>query len=339
MGDATMQLTGENGSTRGRTLRFVLVLAVALGIVALSTWMVGPRPKAPDTGFPDDPPPLAVPSGMEKTPLGRSAALLATGDLGGARAGFTDIVAADPDGVAGQVGLVLSRWRSTGPESVERDLNQLTLEYPESALAALHLGLVQTLLNQDREARVTLRNTIELGRTAQDATSLRMARLADDLLHPTAFGGVFPVLVQADDVADGDRPALRKLLAAVTADDLAAAAKVAGTLDRSNDAMARVAATAARFDKDDPDATVARLEAIAALPATPRPAADRARFLAALAELWGHGRKVADRGDGCAKLQPSTAAGIDPRTRRLAVPIEAELCSKVPSMHSPAPAG
>lgn len=325
MSDVRIHETTPPGeaSAGGRLLRIVAVLVLAGLVIALATWQVGPRPKAADSGFPKEPPPLVLPTGTAKdSSLGRAAALLATGNLGGARAGFTDVVADEPDGVAGQVGLVLARWRSTGPQSVERDLAQLTREYPDSALASLHLGLVQTLLGEQRAARATLRDALQLGRDAGDPTSLRMARLADDLLHPTAFKGAFPVLVQATEVRAADQPSLRRLLAAVTADDAAAAAGEAAKLARSSDAMSRVAAIAAQFDKDDAAATTARLDAIATTAKAPGPARDRARFLSALAGLWGGG----DRAQGCAVLRASTSPATDAGTRRLAVAIAGELC-------------
>ena len=116
---------------RSRLLRVVLAVVIAVALVVLAAVLVGPQPKSADAGFPDRPPPLALPSDEPKDSLlARAAAQLAEGKLPAARLAFTDVVAGDQDGVAGQVGLVLSRWRSTGPESVERDLRQLTLEYP-----------------------------------------------------------------------------------------------------------------------------------------------------------------------------------------------------------------
>jgi hypothetical protein len=323
MADETIQARQTEGDTRGMALRAALVLLVAVGVVALATWMVGPKPKAADSGFTKTPPPLVLPSGTAKdSALGRSAALLASGQLAGARAGFTDIVAEQPNGIAGQVGLIFSRWKSTGPESVERDLNQLTLEYPDSALASLNLAFVQARIGEARAARSTLRSTLELARAAHDPTSLQVARYADDMLHPDAFLGGFPVLVQPDEVATADQASMRRLIAAVSADDRVAATRVATTLGRSTDAMARVAALAAQFDKDDPSATVDRLTALGAAKATPPAARDRATFLAALAGLWGGG----DRTTGCARLQASTSAQVDLATRRLATPIAAKLC-------------
>jgi hypothetical protein len=325
MADETIQAVEDDGDARGVALRLLVVLLLGIGIVALAAWIVGPRPKAADSGFPKAPPPLVLPSGTAKdSALGRAAALLAAGQLPGARAGFTDVVADAPDDVAGQVGLVLSRWKSTGPESVERDLNQLTLEYPDDALAFLHLGLVQELLGEQRAARATLRTTLDLGRAANDPTSRRMARLADDLLHPDAFQGVFPVLVQPSEVgSNADRASIRRLLDDVTADDHDAATTEATRLGRSTDAMARLAALAAQFDKDDPSATVDRMTALGARRDTPAQVRDRAAFLGALAALWGGG----DRSSGCASLRASTSTQVDAATRRLATPIAAELCT------------
>lgn len=323
--DATPAANATSPVRRGVLVRVVCLLAMAVLLVGTAVWQVGPRPKPADSGFPKSPPPLALPSDTpDSSPLATAAAQLAAGDLDEARAGFVDVVAEDQDGVAGQVGLVLSRWRTTGPQSVERDLRQLTLEYPESALASFHLGLVQVVLGDERAARSTLRTALELGREAADPTSLRMARIADDLLHPEGFRGSMPVLVQVDEVPGSDRGRLGDLLRAVGDDDRTEAVRIGTTLQRSADAMTRVAAIAATFDKDEPDATVQRLEALAAAPATPAPAADRARMLATLAGLWGG---ELDRADGCRRLEASTRAGIDAGTVRLARPIHEELCT------------
>lgn len=302
---------------------------VGAGVAALAlfgaAWlMVGPAPEPADSGFPKAPPPLALPDGVpEDGALARAAALLATGELEGARRGFTDVVALDREGEAGQVGLVLSRWRSTGPVSVERDLRQLAREYPASALVALHLGMVQALVGEDRASRTSLRDAIELGREAGDPTSLRMARLADDLLHPDAFRGDMPVLVAAAEVAAAERAPVRELLAAVGAGDHERRMRLAAQLERSTDDLVRVAAATATFDKADPEEAATRLEALAGDRSVDAPARDRARMLAALARAWGGG----DLDASCRVLRASTRDTVDQGTRRLAGPIAAELCA------------
>lgn len=299
-------------------------LLAAAAIVAAAVVIVGPAPRPADEGLPEAPPPLALPAdAAEGGPLARAAAQLAAGQLDAARAGFTDVVAEDRDGVPGQVGLVLSRWRTTGPRSVERDLTQLSREYPEDAFVALHLGLVRTVLEDERAARAALRDARELGHDAADETSLRMARLADDLLHPDAFRGPMPVLVAPIEVAAADRARLRGLLAAVAAGDRRRIGVLAPALAASDDGLSRVAAVAAGFDKADPAATVDRLDAIAGDPGAPLPARDRARMLAALGDAWGGG----DRDDACTGLRRAARAPTDPGTRRLAGPISGELCS------------
>ncbi len=297
-----------------------VVVAALLVLVAMA--MVGPRPRAADAGFPKQPPPLALPSEVAgDAPLALAAARLAAGDLAAARTGFTNVVAEDQDGVAGQVGLVLSRWRSTGPVSVERDLRQLVREYPDSALAVLHLGLVQGLLEDPRGARRSLREAMRLGHEAADPTSLRMARLANDLLHPTAFTGDLPVLVAPGEVSAADRAKVRELLDAVRVGDAKRIADLTATM-AGLPGMTGVAVVAAGFDKDDPEVTVDRLEALGDEKARPGPARDRARFMATLAQLWGGG----ERETGCVGLRASAAAPTDAATRRLARPIAAELC-------------
>ncbi|MCW2920903.1 MAG: hypothetical protein JWL76_777 [Thermoleophilia bacterium] len=306
---------------RHAAIRIGLPIVAAAALVAAAVLMVGPSPKSADAGFPKQPPPLALPSDTpDDSPLATAAAQLAAGQLDDARRGFTGVVAEDQDGVAGQVGLVLSRWRSTGPVSVERDMRQLVREYPESALAVLHLGLVQSLLDDPRASRQALREAVRLGRAAADPTSLRMARLANDLLHPDAFSGDLPVLVAPTEVPASDQQQVRSLLDAVQRGD---AAKVRSVASKLADAtgLVRVAAVSASFDKDEPDVVVDRLDAIAT-GSEPRPVRDRARLMATLAELWGGG----DRAAGCRKLGASTRTGIDPATSRLARPIETELC-------------
>lgn len=297
------------------------IAAVGL-LVLVAVAMVGPSPKPADAGFPKQPPPLAVPSGTpDDAPLAKAAAQLAAGELDAARSGFTDVVAEDQDGVAGQVGLVLSRWRSTGPVSVERDLRQLVREYPDSALAVLHLALVQAVLDDPRASRESLRETVRLGHAAADPTSLRMARLANDLLHPAAFQGNLPVLVAPNEVPAAVRTQLRAMLEALQNGDALEVRARSEALAGSR-GLTGVAVVAAGFDKDDPDAVVDRLEAIAS---SREPAAvrDRARLMATLAEMWGGG----ERGVACTALATSTRTSVDASTRRLAIPIETELCS------------
>jgi hypothetical protein len=311
-----------SGISRSPIARLAGLLLLAGLLVGIATWQVGPKPTPADAGLPASPPPLVLPSDEpDSSPLARAAAQLATGKLDDARRGFTGVVADDREGEPGQVGLVLSRWRSTGPISVERDLQQLAREYPESAYVALHLATVQLLLDDPRAARETLRTAHELGVAAADPTSLRMARLAEDLLHPDTFRGTMPVLVQVGEVAPEHRAATRQLLAAVASGDRKAITRIAGRLERSGDAFARVAATAARFDKGEPDATIEALERIARgdVPAAAR---DRASFLATLATLWSGGT----RAPACERLA-SLARTADVDTRRLAAPIHRELCA------------
>jgi hypothetical protein len=298
-------------------------IALAVLLVLASVLMTGPAPEPADQGLPKDPPPLALPADVaDDGAVATAAAQLAAGDLDEARAGFTDAVADDHDDVVAQAGLILSRWRTTGPVSVERDLGQLAKEYPESAFVALHLGLVQTLLDEPRAARASLRDAVELGRSAADETSLRMARLADDLLHPDAYHGELPVLVAPDEVPTGERAALRALLGAVGAGDRDRAVELAGAVGHGSSALLRVAALAAAFDKDAPDATVDRLDAVADDEREPVAARDRARLLSALALAWGGG----SRAQACVSLRASAKGDVDAGTRRLAGPISKEIC-------------
>ncbi|MCW2956483.1 MAG: hypothetical protein JWO69_1352 [Thermoleophilia bacterium] len=308
---------------RGMILRIAVVLAVATALLAAAWLMTGPRPAAADAGFAKAPPPLALPSDTpDDSPLATAAAQLATDDLASAREAFIDIVAADSDDVPAQVGLILSGWRGAGPISVERDLTQLASEYPEDAQVALHLGLVRSLVGSTRAARAAYRDAIEFGREAADPTSLRMASLADDLLHPDSFSGYPPVLVQAAEAAPASRAALARLVAAATRNDRLATQEAATQLADARDGMARVAAAVAIYDKDDPSVSASRLEALAdSSTATPQ-ARDRARLHLALVSMWAGD----ERDRGCGLLQSLVAGAKDEATSRLAAPIRSELC-------------
>lgn len=315
---------GAAGMLRHPMLRLAVPVVVAIGLVAVAWAMTGSRPLPADAGFPDDPPPLALPSDTPDTStLAKAATALASGQLDTARAGFTDVVAQNRDDEAGQVGLILSRWRTTGPISVERDLRQLAKEYPESALVALHLGMVQALLEEPREANQSLQGAVELGRAAADPTSLRMAQIAEDLLNSDAFRGSMPVLVAPAEVPAADRATLRTLLAAVGAGDRTKATSIAKGIGRDDDAMLQIAAAAAAFDKSAPQPTLDRLATIARSSSTPAAAADRARMLGALARAWSGG----SRSQSCVELRRAASDVADPATSRLAGPIAKELCA------------
>ncbi|MCW2961677.1 MAG: hypothetical protein JWM90_2064 [Thermoleophilia bacterium] len=311
--------------------RLLLVVAAAAAIIAAAWWMTGPSPKSVDTGLPDAPPPLALPTEVDKdAPVSRAAALLATGKLSAARTSFIDIVAETPNDVPAQIGLILSGWKGAGPKSVERDMSQLASEYPDDAQVALHLGLVRSLLGENRAAREAYRDAIEFGQAAATPTSLRMSSLADDLLHPGGFQGYPPLLIQPREAAPAARAGLAKLVLATRADDRLAAREAATALADTSDAMSRVAAAVAIYDKDDPESSASRLEALADNTTLDPAARDRARLQLALATLWGG----ADREKGCDQLDALAATTVDPGTSRLATPIGRELCSSDPAAMS-----
>jgi hypothetical protein len=317
---ATNQQLEGSGST---AMRLLLAIVAAGLLISLAWWMTGPAPEAADAGLPASPPPMAVPVGMASTdPVALAIKSLGSGELTAARRSFVSLVAESPDDPVSQVGLILAGWRSVGPSSVERDLNQLAKEQPDSAYVGLHLGLVQVLLGASATSKATLRGVIEVGRSAGDATSLRMARLADDLLHPTVFRSYVPVLVQPADVPASDRVALGKLRVAIEREDRTAAGVQAKLLARSADGMARVAGIVGRYAKGDEQATIAPLARIAADASEPRRVRDRAVLHQALTQLWSG----SDRDAGCALLARVAAAPADVGTRRLAAPISAELC-------------
>lgn len=312
----------ESRSVSRPALALGAALLVAVGI---AWWMTGAPPESVDSGLPTDPPPMALPEDLDtKSGVAIAAGRLATGRLEDARTRFIDEVAERPDDVVAQTGLILSRWRSTGPRSVERDLAQLAREYPEDAFVAVHLGLVQTMLEDGRVARTTLTAARDLARRDDSPTGLRLARLADDVMHPGAFRGYLPVLVRSSEVATADRGAMAKLLAAVERDDRAEVGARAKALRRSSDPMSKVAGIAGAFTKEDPIATARALETAATAAGATKESAARARFLAGLARAWS-GR---DRELACEAIEAATGSQVPAGTRLLAAPVAKELCSK-----------
>jgi hypothetical protein len=301
----------------------LVLMVLVVAAVGVAWWMTGPSPKGVNDGLPKQPPPLALPSDTPaRSDLGQAAARLATGQLTSASKRFTTLVARDPNDVVAQTGLILSRWQSTGPRSVERDLNQLTKEYPEDAFPAAHLGFVQMMLGEERQARATLRAARGAAWQAGSTTDLRLARLADDMLHQAAFRGYLPVLVHADEVRPADQRDLTALLRAVERDDRIAAARLSRTLRASPDAMSRVAGVAGAFTKDDSDVTASDLRRMATASSGDATVRNRARLLAGLADMWGGG----SRASGCRLIRSAATRTSDIATRRAALPIASELC-------------
>jgi hypothetical protein len=251
------------------------------------------------------------------------AAQLTAGDLKAARAGFIDIVASEQDNEAAQVGLQLSGWSRIGPRAVERDLTQLAREYPESALVALNVGVVRSLLGSEYEvtARESLDDAVELGQRAADPTSLRMARLADDLRHPAGFRGYMPILVRPTDVPEASRKDLERLLGAVGRDDRGAARTLAESLEQSKDPYLAMAVIGAQFEKGDGARSAKAFEALAAA-TDDRAAISRANLHRGLALMWDGGR----RSQGCESIGIAAGATSDRVTRSFAQPIYRELC-------------
>lgn len=318
MSDAVQQ----RSPNRTASLLVCAALVLAVGVAWL---MNGPAPESVDAGLPKDPPPLALPSSLaDDSDVAKAAVRLATGDLEGANTGFVTAVAEAPDDVVAQTGLILSRWRSTGPRSVERDLAQLTKEYPDEAFPALHLGLTRVLINEDTTARQALGDARRLGWEQSDETGLRLARLADDMLHPTAFRGYLPVLVRAQEVrSPADRTLVTQLLDAIERDDRPAAAEIGAKLTASSDPMAQAAGIVGEFSKDETAATADRLQELASGPGVPPPARTRATLMAGMATMWSGDGKSA----GCKLIAVAAAPSADASGRRFAQPIERELCA------------
>lgn len=318
-----MDVVADESRSNPRVLAWLLGLGVVIA-VAVAWWMSGSAPKGVNEGLPKEPPPLALPSGISpRSELAQAAARLATGRLEDASKRFTALVADDQDDVVAQTGLILTRWQRTGPRSVERDLNQLAKEYPDAAFPLAHLGFVQVMLGDGTTARASLRGARELGWAAATPTDLRLARLADDMLHQDGFQGYLPVLVHADEVPKRDQRALTALLGAVERDDRTAATVQSAKLRASGDPMSRLAAIVGAFSKDDTDATASDLRAMAEAPSVPATVRNRARLSAGLADMWGGG----SREDGCLLIRSAATRTSDVATRRAAVPIASELCS------------
>jgi len=256
-------------------------LGAVVGLLTLAWWMTGPAPKPVGEGATKTAPPLVLePAASADKPLAAAARSLAEGEHRSAERQFTSLVAERPDEPLPQTGLILSRWRTLGPRSVVRDLEQLAREYPESAGVQLHLGLAR-LLGQAPEAEAAFAAARKQGWETGELTT---ARRADDLLHPRMAPGYPPLLVRADDLGTPQaRRVLAQLVLALGADDRPAARRIAVSSEslRAQEPLLAVAAAVASYDKDRPSVSVQALEA-AARQSGARGAADLHRGLALL---------------------------------------------------------
>lgn len=319
-----MTATEEHaGQGAGTAWRLAAVACSAGVLLAVAWWMTGPAPTPVDAGLPKSPPPMTVPIGMAKdAPVASAIGELAKGSFVAATNAFTTLVAEAPDDPVAQTGLILAEWRSDGPIAVEHDLSQLAQEQPDSSYVALHLGLVRVLIDESDGAETAFNSAVALGRAEGDATGLRMARLADDLLHPDGFRSYVPVLVQPSDVPIADRPALRRLLHDVERDDRVGAARDAKVLAASRSGMAHVASIVGRYEKGKEADTQRALAAVAASAVEPAAVRSRATLHQGLAQLWSG----SDSDAGCDLLVRASGSEADIGTRRLATSISAELC-------------
>lgn len=316
--------TTEQQAVRGdgTTGRLLVALLVAAALVAVAWWMTGPAPTPVDAGLPKSPPPMTVPVGAgDDAPIAAAIQRLDDDDFAAATSAFTTLVAATPEDPVAQTGLILSGWRSDGPIAVERDLAQLADEQPESAYVALHLGLVRILIGENDDAEASFAAAVAAGRAAGDPTSLRTARLADDLLHPDGFRSYVPVLIQAADLPSADRPALGRLLTDIAREDRRGAATEAKRLAASTSPMARIAALVGQYEKGKEAALQVQLEPYVAA-TQPAPVRSRALLHQALAQLWSG----SDRDRGCALLDRAMGPTADDGSKRLAASISQRLC-------------
>jgi tetratricopeptide (TPR) repeat protein len=200
---------------------------------------------------------------------------LEEGERERARAGFEELLAANPDSVEAAVGAAIAAW----PDGTVDRLEALAAEQPESSLVRLHLGLALFASGDTEGAR---REWREAERREPDSPA---AVRADDVLHPEFAPGrppfVAPIeappglegLTPEEQLAELDRRAaaggvqeklaygialqrVGRPLSAREAFDAAAAAD-------PDDLPSRVAAALGRFDKDDPSQTFSRLGPLA----------------------------------------------------------------------------
>ncbi|MCW2949797.1 MAG: hypothetical protein JWN41_810 [Thermoleophilia bacterium] len=313
----------ESDTTRPRAWRFAAVFAITAASIGLAWWITGPAPVAADAGLSATPPPMTVPVGVATDqPLARAIRALTAKRFKTAEAAFTTLVAESPDDAVAQTGLILSGWRSHGPSAVEHDLAQLAREQPDSAHVALQLGLVRVVTGDTAGAEASFHRAVLAGRAAADSTSLRMARLADDLLHPQGFRSYVPVLVQPVDVPVAERATLRRLLVDIQREDRTAAAREARRLATSRSGMARLASIVGRYEKGDENKIAGELDALSRSSAQPAAARSRALLHEGLVRLWSG----ADRDAGCDVIGRAASPTSDSNTRTLASSIFAELC-------------
>ncbi len=256
-----------------RVHRFSAVLMVLLlvgGCLALSWWMTGPAPKSVNRGTTGQAPPLVLPSNVgADDPMRRAADDLSRGRVVRARRQFSRRAAENQNDPMPQVGIALTRWNGMGAAAVVRDLEQLKREYPESRWVALHLGLARLLAGNQVAAMNDFRSTRNEARAAGE---YEIARRADDLLHPTLAPGYPVPLVEArDDAPATVTRAVAGMRSAMVADDrraaataAAAALKQASSSTSSVDDVStlRALAAAAMWDKDEPEAQLARIAAV-----------------------------------------------------------------------------
>lgn len=307
-------------------VRWVLALLVLAAAVVVAWKMTGDAPHRAGAGVSNTPPPMVLSAaGDEDADLVAGQKELAAGKMREAQETFTKLVAAHPDGVDAQVGLVLTRWQTLGPASVAADLRQLTREYPEAPTPMLQLGLVQILQGGAAAGNGSLRDARRVARAAGD---FGVADVAGNVLYPKLVPGRPPLFVGSKQVGAADRGALVRLGLALDRRDDLGAAKVGVQLQRSQDPAAHVAGIMATWTRDEPTKTEQQLVRYQAQVGAAGDAADRRNAKAVVALHLAYVRAwSADVAGTCAALKPALVTGVDPAWARAATALDGKVCT------------
>ena len=252
--------------------------------------MTGPAPRpAPAAQFPD-PPPYVVRDDVARSSLERrAAAALTRGDVGTAAVLFDRQATDDPGNVRPAVGLVLARWKRDGATRSIAALDRIGTENPREPWVTLERGLARVVVSAP-DATTVLKSALRAARNRSG--QFDVARIADDVLHPTVAPGYPPMLVRA---VDSSRPAEHQLIvsmdvAVLAGDRLRASqlAEQARTSQSQPTTALLVAREVAAFTKDRPLQTLAALANIRdSAPAGPDRA--MASLHHAMVEIWVRG--------------------------------------------------
>lgn len=259
----------------------VAAAAAAALVVGVTVLQAGDEPSAePAASETERPPPplelgLLVSDDAEARALRDAEEQLENGEREQARAGFEELLAANPYSVEAAVGAAIASW----PDGTVERLEALVAEQPDSGVARLHLGFA---LLSDGDSEGAAREWREVERREPDSPA---AVRADDILHPDFAPGRPPFVAPIE-----APPGLEDLTPQEQLDELERRAAAGGVEEKlaygialqrvgrplsarqvfdaavaadSDDLPARVAAALGRFDKDDPSQTFSRLGPLA----------------------------------------------------------------------------